>query len=388
MPQSVSARALYAYALAAASQRTASERVAAEAAALPSQTPEDRLLLGHALGYLNPADGLPLMDQALDERSSGIGHVLRANVREHLAKYTGTVADAEVVLVDAELAKRLLPNNSFSLSVALEAHLVAAVAYRKAKRPEKWDEHFAAAKREFDALAKFPKNYWAVQARHDFARVRDGLQPRADMLAELRQTRTDAPGTAITFHEAYDLFCLGRDEEAEELVNDIRNDLLSGIIRLSIALGRPNGRADARKVGQAMASSPSRRIDFFYVAPQLFAVGAPEDVAAFLRDARTIEPLQYGPWNRADQTALLSFLEGTLSESDFLKRPIGNEVERSWRHYTVAWKRLGTGDRAGAKAAFEETYEVMSYEGASWWIARAMLIRMKDPDWLRAIPKK
>src|SRR5262249_18821165 len=55
----------------------AAERVLEEAAALTPQTPEDKLFLGQAIGVFRPADGLPLMDQALAERPTAIGHALR-----------------------------------------------------------------------------------------------------------------------------------------------------------------------------------------------------------------------------------------------------------------------------------------------------------------------
>ena len=85
---------------------------------------------------------------------------------------------------------------------------------------------------------------------------------------------------------------------------------------------------------------------------------------------------------------MLAFLEGSASEADLLARPVSNEYERCWRHYVIGWKRLGAGDRAGARAAFQEAYEVMQVASTDWAIARAVLIRMRDPDWPQAIPKK
>jgi hypothetical protein len=67
---------------------------------------------------------------------------------------------------------------------------------------------------------------------------------------------------------------------------------------------------------------------------------------------------------------------------------VANEYERCHRHYLIGWKRLGAGHRDGARAAFQEAYEVMQISATDWMIARAVLIRMKDPDWPQAIPKK
>ncbi|HTU90867.1 MAG TPA: serine/threonine-protein kinase [Gemmataceae bacterium] len=388
MPDSMSARSLLAYAYAAAAAWPAYERALEEAAALAPRTPEDKLFLGHALGTLRPADGLPLMEQALSERPSGIGHVLRANIRVRLAKFSGTVADAEGALMDAEFAQRLLPGNPFSLSVACDAQLIAAVAYQKDGKSDLGKKHLKAAQKAADALAKFPKNYWAVQARHDFAKVHDGLAPRADMISELRQTRAASPGTVMAFHEAYDLFCLGRDAEAGELANGFPDDEKTGRIRFLVALSRSGGRAEARRVWEQMAGSKRMAGSRLELVSLLFAVADPDEVAAAARELRGGEPLRYGPYGPADQAAIAAFLEGTASEADLLGRPASNEVERTRRHYVIGWKRLGAGDRGKAKAAFQEAYNVMQFEAGTWWIARAVLIRMKDPDWPRAIPKK
>jgi serine/threonine protein kinase len=389
MPQSVSARSLLAKANADALNWPAARRRLEEAAALTPQTAEDKLFLGQALGTLRPADGLPLMDQALAERPSGIGHVLRANVRGMAAAVSGSVADAEAAVVDAELAKRLLPGNPYSLSVAAYSQLAAAVAYRRAGRPDKWGEHLTAAGHETDALARFPEHYGAVATRHVVAMVRDGLNGRLDMVAELEQTRATAPMPALAFHQSYDLFCLGRDVKARELADRFPDDRLTGHIRFLLALGRRDGRAEARRAWDEMAG-PDRLPDFRLEAtPLLFTVGNADEVATVARDlgARR-DRLRYSTYTSADVDDVLAFLEGTASEADFLGRPASNEYERFRRHYAIGWKRLGGGDRRGARAAFQEAYDAMSFGLLSWCVARATLIRMKDPDWPQAIPTK
>jgi tetratricopeptide (TPR) repeat protein len=389
MPDSVTGRSLLAYACAASSDWASAERVAAEASALTPRTPEDRLFLGHAIGTLRPAQGLPLMDQALAERPSGIGHVLRANIRVRLAKATGSVTDAEAALLDAELAKRLLPGNPFSLSVASDAHLVAAVAHQKSGQQTKWEEQLVAAGREAKALAKFPGNYWAVQARHDFARVHDGLSPTADMIPELRQTRAASPGALMAFSEAYDLFCLGRDAEAEQVGSDCPNDHLMALIRFLIPLGRRDGQTDARRAWEVIANSGRQTAYQLQIAPLMFAVGKADEVSAFAHELRTGgDSLQVAMFGPEDQATYLAFLEGKSSETDFLARPRSNEHEWCRRHFAIGWKCLGAGDRRGAEAAFRKAYEVLTFEDATWWVARAALIRMKDPDWPRAITAK
>src|SRR5262245_13495738 len=85
MPESVSARALLANAFAELPDRPRALRVLEEAVDLTPRTPEDKLFLGNALGMFRPADGLKLMDEALAERPSMIGHVLRSETQLELA---------------------------------------------------------------------------------------------------------------------------------------------------------------------------------------------------------------------------------------------------------------------------------------------------------------
>jgi hypothetical protein len=113
------------------------------------------------------------------------------------------------------------------------------------------------------------------------------------------------------------------------------------------------------------------------------------EVATIARNLQVAsDELQHGMSSATDVAALLAYLEGTISDSDLRGRPVANEIERCRRHYVIGWKRLGAGDRAGAQAAFQEAFDAMPYDAMSWWIARAVLIRMKDPTWPLSIPRK
>jgi tetratricopeptide (TPR) repeat protein len=382
MPESVAARALLCYAKVQAGDWWRAERLLEQATARTPRTPQDKLFMGQAIGVFRPADGLPLMDQALAERPSAIGHALRANIQMQLARHTGAVADAEAALVDAEMTKRLLPGNPFSLWNAADAQMAAAAAYRKAGRPDKEAEHLEAAGREADALAKFPKNYGAVVTRNMVALARAGLGG-VDMIAEYQQARDNSPKGVMEAYEAYDLFCQGRDAEAGDLARNWPPNTLSFLV----ALGRRDGWADARRVCKAMVGPDRSVVSRLAGAPLLLAVGSPDEVAALARDLlATVDPLPFR-W-RYDHAAMLAFLDGSASEADLLGCPVANEYERCHRHYLIGWKRLGAGHRDGARAAFQEAYEVMQVAASDWVMARAMLIRMKDPDWPQALAKK
>jgi hypothetical protein len=72
----------------------------------------------------------------------------------------------------------------------------------------------------------------------------------------------------------------------------------------------------------------------------------------------------------------LRFLEGGRTETEFL------ESEWFGKHSAIAWKRLASGDRQGAEREFRETYEAMATWSAVWWVARGVVIRLKnDATW-------
>jgi tetratricopeptide (TPR) repeat protein len=379
MPESVSARALLAVVL---SDWEATQRALEEAAVLTPRTPEDKLFLGSAIAMFRPADGLRLMDEAINGRPLGMGHVLRAYARGNMASRSGTVGDAEAAIADAELVKRLMPDNSTGFYMAANYQLYAAAAYRRAGRMDKWDEHLAAAVREADSLARYPNSQDAVLARIGVAEVRDGLAGQVNLLDEIRRSPQAKKDPVLVSEEAMNLFTLGRDEEAAKVAGEFPGNRSNLLVRFLVALGRPDGREAARQIANRLVAPDVPADTRLESAPLLFVAGSAEEFSALARSLRAD-----GKWppfsvvDAEDGMAHLRYLEGTLTESDLRSRPVPTELERALRHFGIAWKRLGTGNRGGAEAAFREVYERMSSNRA-WWIARGVLIRMtKDPTW-------
>jgi hypothetical protein len=218
------------------------------------------------------------------------------------------------------------------------------------------------------------------------ALARAGLG-QVDMVAELQQAQANSPKGSMAYHayryeEAYDLFCQGRDAE----VGDLARDWPPNILSFLLALGRRDGRAEARRVCEGMVGRDRPAASRLAGAQMLLAVGSPNEVAVLARDLRATPPPTSSRIARG--TTMLAFLDGSASEADLLGRPVPNEYDRCWRHYVIGWKRLGAGDRDGARASFQEAYEVMQVASGYWCDARAVLIRMKDPDWPQAFPKK
>jgi hypothetical protein len=209
------------------------------------------------------------------------------------------------------------------------------------------------------------------------------------MTEELRKARTATPGPGLAFMEAYNLFCLGRDAEAGALADSYPEQRQNALLRVLVALGRPDGRADARRAWERYGGAGRAAAVRLEAAPLLFVVGEPGEVAALARDLRSRkDSFRFDLNTLADHATTLAFLEGTASEEELLRVPGANQFDRFRRHYLIGWKRLGEGDRAGAVAAFEDAYGVMMPGYMLRWITRAMLIRMRDPSWPRAVRTK
>ena len=81
VPDSVAARALLAISYVDNVQFERYEQVMLEMQRLPPSSPEDFLFKGVAQAALFLEDGLPLMDQAIQQRPSNIAYLLRAEAR-------------------------------------------------------------------------------------------------------------------------------------------------------------------------------------------------------------------------------------------------------------------------------------------------------------------
>jgi hypothetical protein len=180
-----------------------------------------------------------------------------------------------------------------------------------------------------------------------------------------------------------------REAEAAAAANEIPHEWLRSYIRLLVALGRPDGRADARRALEAFGGPgrpPNDRLDS---APLLFAAGSPDEVAAVARELRAGgDRFPYSMDSPGEVGAVLDFLAGKGSEADLLGRPAPSAMDESRRHDIIGWKHLGAGDRAGAEPAFQKSYDVFPLGRMAWGIEWAVLIRMKDPAWPRAAPRK
>jgi serine/threonine protein kinase len=389
MPESVAAHALLSAAYAQVGDYEASDRVLTQAERLPLQGPEDRLFLGLALSPYNSPDAVPMMRAAQRERPSKIGEVLLADALCVHASDMGTVHDARAALEAAETAMRLLPDNPHVVTIAINARVAAAAAYDLANEPQQAGAQLDAASGLAESFSGSPDNYALFGARLLLATYRDGLTPPLRRTERLRFPAT-IQGPEIGGDEVMTYWRLGEIDKARARLDTLELTYFTAPLKVGLALEEPGGRAAAQAAWRSSVKPDDGVLMPTYMTPWLYLTGEPERVREKARELRASGKR----WGRAKGAAadfelLLQFWEGNLEEADYLKSPPSERPYKPWRNVNIGMKRLGEGDREGAKAAFTEAYQARYVMHDEWLWATTFLVRMNtDKEWPRAIPKK
>lgn len=361
-------------------------RMIAEMEAMSPSTPEDKLFKGMAIAISRPAEGLRLIDEGLAERSSTLGHLLRADARLKFAQSTGSVPDAERAVVASELANQLLPDNPARLGKYCSALLTAMSAHERSGNRAKADEYLAAARQAAANLAHFDQNPTALMYRFDVASAVDGLDGKFDLTAELRAANAGRRERMLAWCEACNWFCLGNDREVDAVASD-NPSFYNSCLRALAALSRPDGRPVALAAIKGSLGADASWRERFRALPLLYALDRATFATVLSRLQRERDPL--GILGSAElRRNSLAFLDGKVTEQQFLAIPSQSQLDLCLQYYFLAWKRLGDGDREGARRAFEEAYQLKLFDAHFWVQSRPILIRMKDPNWPQALLKK
>jgi tetratricopeptide (TPR) repeat protein len=394
MPDSVSALALLAVALGQSGDWDEHDRVLKVVRGLPPKTPEERMFLGLALGPMDSTAALPELRAAVHDRPSNIGRVFLADALWMHAANTGTVEDAEAALDAAETALRLLPKNVAVEVIAVNARVAAATAHARAGNPVKSKEHLDAASRLADAFSGPPDRYSLFYTRFIVASVRDGAsKPPLPFTAKLAfPTGTKEPDVPAL----YAIALLRQREVDKARAVPLSPDSAYSTTQLNLMfhLERSDGRASARATWAGFIEPKYEPVKLLEFIPWLYLTGEAHrvpEVAARLRASG----FRYGATPPADWELVLQYWEGKLSDDAFVDAPTASKnpaiarPQISWRQMIVGMKRLGEGDRAGARRAFTANYEAYNFSYTPWeWCGTFLICMNADPDWPKAIPLK
>jgi serine/threonine protein kinase len=387
MPDSVAARALLADALGQAGHYEMSESVLKEAEAMPLLTLEDRLFLGHALSTFDPREGLRQLRAAVGKRRSNIGQILLADALWKHASHTGTITDAEESLQAAKKASQLLPRNPCVEVIAVNARLAAFAAYDLVNKRAKAKVYLAEAIELTDAFSGSPDRPSIIETRLMVAMLHDGVTPPLTMTKRLRFPKhIDDPDLATD--AAVVQWRLGNLEEARAIVQKAKPTSYPSELKVALALEKTDGRAAAREVWNAAVEPRNDPIMLMNMIPWLYLTGEPERIPA---KARKLEEsgFRWRPSTKAEWDIMLRFFQHKLSESEFLNAPASKRPDIGWRQMVIGMKRLGEGNREGARKMFEANYKSRTFWSGDYWSCYSFLVRMNsDPEWPRAIPMK
>jgi hypothetical protein len=316
-----------------------------------------------------------------------IGQVLLADALWQHAAMTGLVPDAEAALDAADTASRLLPESPTVAVIPVYARLAASASYELAGDRQKGGDHLDAACRLADGLRGAPGSAQVLGARYCVAAYRDGITPplpRTDHLPF--PSRLDDPDVAGI--KVAQLWRLGQVEEARALVSTTKSTPYTAQFKVALALEHADGRPAAGAEWNAFVEPEYRPSELIEMIPYLYLTGEAERVPEMARKLRASH-YRYRRLSEAEWEIFLRFWEGGLSEADFLKAPMSTRMHTSWRHTIVGMKRLGEGDRDGARQAFMVVYDARTFCQGDWEWCYSFLIRMNsDPEWPRAIPVK
>jgi serine/threonine protein kinase len=285
LPDSVAARALLLMSYGDYGQAERCEQLLREMEHLSPSSPEDYLFKGYARQFQEMGEGLADLDEGIRRRNSPLGRALRAFVRANRAIDSAKRQDAEDALVDAEVARGMLPDNQMVLSVSVFARLVAAAIYQEAGLTEKRRAVLEEANRYVQALEPFlelPNPAWSIWQYFE------DIDEPAKALEVMRRSLKRSGSPTAAFFCVVSLYRQGKFREAAECLEQRRQAELTGDVTRGFLLAElPEGHRRAIDAGAELARRyPQEYWDLRLRGNLLLFLGRKEEALATLRRFR------------------------------------------------------------------------------------------------------
>jgi tetratricopeptide (TPR) repeat protein len=391
LPDSVAARGMLAAAYASDGQWESYGKMIKEMETLCPSTPEDFLFKGYAKAYLEPKQGLEMIQQAFDLRPMSIALLLRAEVRAMVAQDTDDLDEADRAVRDAESAKELLRKNPAALWVSLEAHLAKAGVHEHLGATAQRSAELKLAGNDADALKPFTALPEAVVYRWLYFRE---LHKEEKVLDELRSASAQTDHQYVAFCYALTLYRRGGPGDLEEALRVLKKNpgsskdsLLPFVLaELHYDPANPNWQVRALQACTACAerSQNGNPLDSLTV---LYFLGRKEDAVKasqeWQKHPERIYPLRQPPLLRC-----VRYTAGdpTMTADDLLQSAKGSRWNQCLAHYCVAMTKLAEGDRQGAREHFDKVVKTRAFIWGAYdmsWVFRARLAKPHNwPPWI------
>jgi tetratricopeptide (TPR) repeat protein len=388
LPKSVTARALLAVSYIDYGQQERSGVLLDEMESLRPSSPEDYLFKGLAYEYYyEVGQGLADMNEGIKQRDSPLGRALRASALTNRALDRADLQDAEAALADADLARRMLPNNPLALSVSLHARAVAAALYQEAKLTGQRTALLRGAERDIQALdpsIAFPFVGWGIWAFYE-------LTGDADRALDAARRSLEASGSPnAAWCAALQLYGQGRTAEVKRCLERRREtDLMGDLVRVLTLAELTDGKRQAlQEYDKLIQKYPLEGWNARHVSLIALLLGKRELALAAYEKYGTHTRVR-SESTREFRQAQPQFARGELSEEKFLAKAGTSRFNQLSAHYEMGVARLAAGDRENAREHFRKAVATRAIWIFDYNWCAAFLNRLeKDATWPRWIPVK
>jgi tetratricopeptide (TPR) repeat protein len=389
LPQSVAARAMLSFAYGRIGEWEKANQALREMEELSPQSPEDFLFEGNAWQHIDPVKGLRILDEAVRRRPSLLARVFRAEALASLAQETGTVADAERAVQEAEVAKQLLPGNPLPTIYALWARILAASAYAAAGDQEKRAKRLSEARADADTLKGMQRSPGAMVWRcrfFEYVGEQDAIVE--EMRSALGSRDPVVRKTAVYFCSLY-LFERGNSREALAIMDASRASQIEAM-RPFVLAELPGGKPLAIEACKDMAKKDWYGWEWAYGQSALSAFGQSEDLAAAAGDfQRRTKRFPFAEKDAQLFRKLLAYWAGEAPGQALLDAAEGSRRNLCRAHYFLGISKLGHGEREAACKEFRAAVAAVPVYLWTRHMSKVMLSRLeKDSAWPPWLPVK
>jgi tetratricopeptide (TPR) repeat protein len=372
LPDSVAARSMLATAQLGAGLWEKYEQSLDDIARRTPKTPHDRLFLGLAESYLDPAQSLPLLDEAIRLRDSPVARLIRSEVRTSQALDTGEPRDAEAALVDANIAREMLPAHPSALIASLGAHRVAAGSFEDAGDEPRSQSMLKQAEHDAQALEPFAS---ISSVAYERAQYYQSVGRDNDAVAELLRAARQSDDVLVQYNLALALCHRGEPARALTVLDRITQPGADPSFLKVWLLG------DAGRNEQSLALYRELRERYpggltALFRPSLLLLTGHRDEA--LSDWKSLSAANRLPrLRRAFYEKLLAFNCGDLSEPDLMLAAGHSHWDQCEAHYFVALHQWSLGNEAAARTHFQAAVDRRCVGFMAWDWSRLCLKRLE-----------